>query len=126
MKSPLALMIFWIFLSDVCDTVSQLVLKSCINSLGWNIDSVKKALQLAFELAKIPVAWVGFIFSIFSLLIWLFVLRHSDLNLAFCVDSMRYILIALASMAVLKEKISFMRWAGIFSVVCGITLVVLG
>ncbi|MBI3602626.1 MAG: hypothetical protein HY209_07035 [Candidatus Omnitrophica bacterium] len=126
MKSQLVLIIFWIFASDVCDTICQLLLKFCINSLGWHIDSIKKALQLTFELAKIPVAWLGLMFSIFSLFIWLFVLTRSDLNFAFSADSMRYILIAVASTAVLKEKIGFMRWAGIGTVVCGITLVALG
>ena len=57
---------------------------------------------------------------------WLFVLTKADLNFAFSIDSMRYILIALASVLVLKEKISIIRWLGIFTVICGITLVAIG
>jgi hypothetical protein len=43
-----------------------------------------------------PRLWVGFIFSIISLCIWLFVLSKADLNFAFSADSMHYIFIALA------------------------------
>ena len=126
MKGPLLVIIFLIFLSDICDTISQLVLKSSINSLDWEIDSISKAIRLVFRLGKIPFVWLGLIFSVLSLLIWLFVLTKSDLNFAFSLDSMRYVLIAVASMIFLKEKIGPVRWAGICAVVCGIVLVTIG
>jgi uncharacterized membrane protein len=78
------------------------------------------------HLIKTPRVLIGAIFSAISLFIWLFVLKKSDLNFAFSIDSMRYILIALASLLILKEKINTMRWLGIFAVVCGIMLVAIG
>ena len=126
MKAGLAFIIFWILASGLCDTISQLLLKSCINTLDIQVNGIKKALQLALSVGKIPRAWVGLLFSILSLFIWLFVLTNSDLNFAFSLDSMRYVLIALASTVVLKERISSIRWLGILAVVIGITLVTLG
>ena len=126
MKESLLLVIFLIFLSDICDTISQLVLKSSINSLDWEINSVSKAIRLVIRLGKIPFVWLGLVFSFFSLLVWLFVLTKTDLNFAFSLDSMRYVLIAVASMIFLNEKIGPVRWAGIGAVVGGIVLVTIG
>ncbi len=115
-----------IALTDFCDTISQLILKSSINSLDWHINTVKKALRLVRQLTKIPRVWFGFILSGVSLLIWLLVLARADLNFAFSLDSMRYIMIALASALVLKEKVGITRWMGVSCVVFGIVLVALG
>ena len=126
MKESVLVIIFWIFLSVVFDTISQLVLKSSINSLDWEINSVPKAIRLVIRLGKIPLAWVALIFGICSLFIWLFVLTKTDLNFAFSLDSMRYVLIAVASGIFLKETIGPVRWAGIGAIVCGIALVTIG
>ena len=126
MKQTLFFIIFLIFLTDICDTVSQLLLKSAINSLDLHINTVRKVIRLMVHLITNPRVLIGFIFSAVSLFIWLFVLTKSDLNFAFSMDSMRYILIALASVFVLKEKISIVRWLGIFAVVCGIVIVAIG
>jgi uncharacterized membrane protein len=61
-----------------------------------------------------------------SLLIWLYALSKAELNLAFSVDSMHYIFIALASKIFLKEKVGLNRWIGTILIVTGITLVTLG
>lgn len=126
MKTNIFLIIGLIALTDLCDTVNQLILKATIDSSNWHIDSVKKALHLVWQLMKVWRIWVGFLLSGISLLIWLFVLTKADLNLAFSLDSMRYIMIALASVIFLKEKISLARWAGIACVVGGIVLVAMG
>ena len=126
MKQNLIFIIFLIFATDICDTVSQLFLKSYINSLDLHINTVKKVIHLVIQLIKTPKVWISVIFSTLSLFMWLFVLTKSDLNFAFSIDSMRYILIALASVSILKEKINTARWLGIFAVVCGIMLVAIG
>ena len=122
--------IFFIFglilLTDIFDTASQLFLKSSINSLDSHVNTIKKAFQFIWRLIRIPRVWIGFIFSAVSLGFWLFVLSKSDLNFAFSLDSMRYILITLASGLFLKEKISPSRWMGIVCVVFGIMLVAAG
>ena len=126
MKQGLVFIISLIFVTDLCDTVSQLLLKSAVNSLDLHINTIKKVIRLAVQLIKTPRVLIGSFFSALSLLIWLFVLTRSDLNFAFSIDSMRYILIALASVLILKEKVNTVRWLGIFAVVCGIMLVAIG
>ena len=105
---------------------SQLLLKTSINQLDLHINSFRKAINMVILLVKTPRIWVSFIFSSVSLFVWLFALTKADLNFAFSLDSMRYILIALASVLVLKEKINLIRWLGISAVVCGIMLVAIG
>ncbi len=126
MKQNLIFIIFLIFATDICDTISQLLLKTSINSLDLHINTIKKVIRLVVQLLKTPRVFIGSIFSAVSLLIWLFVLTKSDLNFAFSIDSMRYILVALASVLILKEKINTARWLGILAVVCGIVLVAIG
>ncbi len=126
MKEHIFLIIGLILITDICDTISQLILKSSINKLNWHVNSVAKALHLIVELLKVPRVWLGFLLSGVSLVFWLIALTKADLNLAFSLDSMRYILISGASVIFLKEKVGRRRWAGIMFVVLGITLVTLG
>ncbi len=126
MKQHIFFIIGLILLTDIFDTVSQLLLKASINSLDLQVNTIKKALRFSWQLIRIPRVWIGFIFSTISLGFWLFVLSKSDLNFAFSLDSMRYILITLASGLFLKEKISLPRWLGIMCVVFGIMLVTVG
>ncbi len=126
MKTNIFFIIGLIALTDLCDTISQLILKSSINSIDWHVNTVQKALRLIWQLLKLPRVWLGFLISGISFLIWLFVLTKADLNLAFSLDSMRYVMIALASVLLLKEKVSIVRWLGITCVVFGIAMVAMG
>ena len=126
MKEHILFIIGLIALTDLCDTVSQLILKSSINSLDRHINSLKKVFRLIWQLLKTFRIWLGFLLSLVSLSIWLFVLSKTELNLAFSLDSMRYIMIAFASVIFLKEKVGATRWLGIMCVAAGIFLVAIG
>ncbi len=125
MKVSLTFIMLLIVSTSICDTISQLFLKTSINFLNADITSIKNIFGFIIRLALIPKVWVGFIFSCLSLFIWLFVLSKADLNFAFSLDSMHYIFIALASSLILKEKVEFKRWIGTTLVVLGIALVTL-
>lgn len=123
MKIPLLILLTLIIITDICDTLSQLVLKSSINSLNVQVHSPLKVLQFLVRLARIPRVWLSLIFSSLSLLVWLFVLSKTDLSLAYSMDSMRYVFITFASVVVLKERVGTMRWMGIIAIITGIMLV---
>jgi len=112
-----------IFLTSLCDTINQLFLKSSINAISFNVYKPGEIVKFILKIILTPRVWLGFLFTVASLCIWLVVLSRADLNLAFSVDSMHYILIAVASMIFLKEKISLLRWIGISVIVFGIILV---
>jgi drug/metabolite transporter (DMT)-like permease len=124
MKPSMFFILLLIVLTGICDTINQLVLKSAINSLRVSLSAnILKILQFIIRLVLVPRVWISLFFSILSLCIWLFVLSKIDLNLAFSLDSMHYIFIALTSGLVLKEKVGLKRWLGTISIILGIILV---
>jgi len=124
MKESLIFILFLIVLTSICDTINQLFLKSAINSLNASLTgNILKILRFILKLIIMPRVWIGFLFAVLSLCIWLFVLSKADLNFAFSADSMHYIFIALASRFVLKEKVGLKRWAGTIFIILGIILV---
>jgi len=124
-KPQLLLIITLILLTSTCDTISQLFLKTSINKLNFETHGIKKILISIGKLLLIPRIYLGGMFSLLSLSIWLYVLSKADLNFAFSLDSMHYVLIAIGSVIFLKEKVSLVRWIGTISIVIGITLVAL-
>jgi len=123
MTAGIIFIVFLIFLTSVFDTISQLFLKHAINSLAFNIDSLKKIPRFILRISLIPFVWIGFFFSCLSLFFWMFVLSRAELSFAFSVDSLHYILIALSSRVFLKEKVGLWRWMGTALIMIGIIMV---
>lgn len=124
MKEGLLITLFLIALTSLCDTVNQLFLKSAIDSLSFSPTfNIIKLFKFIFQLLIKPRLWLGFVFSIISLCIWLSVLSRADLNFAFSADSMHYIFIAFAARLFLKEKFSSLRWLGTALIVVGIVFI---
>jgi len=116
-----------IALTSLCDTISQLFLKSGIDTLNFKPTlNIIKIFKFIFQLIRMPRLWLGFVFSLISLCVWLVVLSKADLNFAFSADSMHYIFIAVAARLVLKERFSSLRWIGTGLIVAGIVIVSIG
>ncbi len=124
-KPQLILIITLIIFTSTCDTIAQLFLKKSINKLNFETRGIKKILVSIGKLLLVLGVYIGGLFSLLSLFIWLYVLSKADLNFAFSLDSMHYVLIAIGSVIFLKEKVSLVRWVGTISIVIGITLVAL-
>lgn len=98
MREGTFFILFLIVLTSICDTINQTFLKSAINDLNFNSNkSILNIVKFIIRIILTPKVWIGFLFSVTSLCIWLFVLSKADLNFAFSLDSMHYIFIALAS-----------------------------
>ena len=123
MQTNILFIIFLITLTCICDTVSQIFLKSSIDSIEQKTDSLKNIFKFIFQITRFKKVWFGFSFNILSLFMWLFVLSKADLNFAFPLDSMHYIFIGIASQIFLKEKLNSKRWTGISFIVAGIILI---
>lgn len=124
MKEGLSLILFLIIGASIFDTLTQLFLKSAINSLQISVSgSVTRIIQFIRKLIRLPQAWIALFFSILAFCTWLFVLSRADLSLAFSIGSVHYIFIAFSSKFLLREKVGFKRWLGTFFIVIGIVLV---
>ena len=124
MREGLLVVLSLIALTSLCDTINQLFLKSAVDSLSFPpAFNIIKIFKFIFRLLIKPRLWLGFIFSVISLCIWLVVLSKAELSFAFSADSMHYIFIALASWLILKEKFNSLRWLGTGLIVIGIVAV---
>jgi uncharacterized membrane protein len=123
MQTATLFIILLIVLTSFFDTISQLFLKNSINSLIPPGKNIKKIFFFILKLIMIPLVWLGGIFSLASLFIWLFALSRAELNFAFSIDSMHYVFIALAAKVFLKEKVGIKRWTGTLFIALGIVLV---
>src|SRR6202030_2053963 len=54
--------------------------------------------------------WLGIVFTILSLVSWLYVLRHIPLSIAFPLSNVVHVLVPLGCWIFLGEKISTLRW----------------
>ena len=70
-----------------------------------------------------PWTWLGIVFTILSLVSWLYVLRHVPLSVAFPLSNVVHVLVPLASWIFLGELIGTTRWWGITLVLVGLIVV---
>ncbi|HEY9712652.1 MAG TPA: SMR family transporter [Chroococcales cyanobacterium] len=61
-----------------------------------------------------------------EIILWTFVLTKLAVNTAFPMSSLSFVIIALLSRWVLKEHVSGKRWAGVWLILCGTSLVGVG
>ena len=66
----------------------------------------------------------GLFLYFISAIILIYALKFIKLNIAYPITSLSYIFVSLFSLYFLKEKISLIRWVGIFSIVVGVCLIV--
>ncbi|MDI6605798.1 MAG: EamA family transporter [Candidatus Omnitrophota bacterium] len=124
MREGLSFILLLIIVSSILDTITQLFLKSAINSLQIPVyANFARIIRFIRELIRLPQVWVALLFSVLALCTWLWVLSKADLNLAFSIGSVHYIFIAFSSKFLLREKVGFKRWLGTFFIVIGIVLV---
>lgn len=124
MNPGVVFILFLIMLTSACDTVSQLSLKSAINTIQISEkNQFLKVVKFIIAIIMRPRVMIGGLFSLLSLFIWLFALSKSELNYAFSADSMHYIFIAVASRFILKEKFGATRLFGTILIVVGIALI---
>lgn len=105
MKSHLTLKIFLlIILSDFVDTAAQLIMKK--------------------GLAGSPLlTGIGVLVYVLNFFIWIVILYKVDLSIAMPVGSFSYILVPIAAIIFLNERVDLLRWAGICCIVLGIYFV---
>jgi drug/metabolite transporter (DMT)-like permease len=126
MQHNILIILGLIIISNVFDTARELFLKSAINTLGVESPrDIRSLIRFISKLLRKHRIYLSFVCSIFSLLFYLLVLSKADLNLAFSLDSIHYIFIAVSAKLILKEKVGASRWFGTLFVIIGIVLVTL-
>lgn len=110
--------------TDILETLTQLCFKkSVFSAIGLDspgLAGLGAVLKTAFSS---PLLWCGFAAVAVTFIIWSTVLSKIDLSVAVPVASFSYILVPLASIIFLREKISILRWAGICFIIAGVIFV---
>jgi len=110
--------------SDILETtVHFLFKKSTLDvSYGQVVDLTTMAAFLKAVFAS-PFLWGGLLTVVTVFILWSVVLSKIDLSVAVPIASFSYILIPVVSIIFLHEKISALRWLGVFFVLTGVIFV---
>lgn len=114
----------FLILTDVFETFIQFCFKkSAISANLLEIHNFHDAAAFVWVVIHSPFLWVA-LFAAFCLFtIWSTILSKIDLSVAVPVASFSYIAVPLVSAVFLGEKISTIRWSGIFFILIGVILV---
>ncbi len=124
-KKRITLKLFLFLVStDVLETFTQFCFKK--STLGLGAPEIKALWDIFIFLRGVffsPFLWLGFLSVLLTFSIWSSILSKIDLSVAVPVCSFSYILVPLVSIIFLNEKISLLRWTGIFFILAGVIFV---
>jgi uncharacterized membrane protein len=103
--------------------VAQVLLKKGMNDVG-KVTLVEMAKQFIRIIFTNPYVFVGLTIYVISTVIYLAALSRGELNVVYPIISISYIVAAILSVFFLNEKITLVRWVGIFTIVAGVIMVV--
>jgi drug/metabolite transporter (DMT)-like permease len=122
-KITLKIFLFLIF-SDILETFAHFCFKkSALAQSGLFITSPQDAFMFLKSIISSGFLWLGLASVVSEFTVWCTVLSKIDLSVAVPVASFSYILVPLVSVFIFCEKISLLRWLGIFFILTGVICV---
>ena len=122
-KLTLKILLTLIF-SDLLETFTQFCFKK--STFSQSEFYITKLLDIAIFLKAVfssPFLWFALLSVLLTFILWSTILSKIDLSVAIPVCSFSYISIPLVSIIFLHEKISALRWVGIFFILVGVIFV---
>lgn len=111
---------------DILETCTHLFFKkSVLPESALQIDNLAAVIIFLKAVFSSPFLWCGLIMVFLVFIVWSTILSKIDLSVAVAVCSFSYILVPLASIIFLNEKIGILRWLGIAFILIGIIFVAL-
>jgi len=122
-RLTLKIFLFLVFI-DFLETFAQFCFKkTALSERGLEIKAFADAAHFIGTIIPSPFLWLGLISVMMIFVIWSTILSKIDLSVAVPVCSFSYITIPLVSVFYFHEKISALRWFGIFFIIFGIIFV---
>lgn len=122
-RLTLRVILFLVF-SDILETFTQFCFKKgVLSQSGLDIKIFSDILNFFMGVFSSWFLWLGLLSVILTFVIWSTILSKVDLSVAVPVASFSYILIPIVSIIFLQEKISVLRWSGIFFILIGVIFV---
>jgi drug/metabolite transporter (DMT)-like permease len=124
-KKKLTLKILSVLIfSDLLETFTQFCFKkSTFSQSEFYITGLLDSVVFLKGVFSSPFLWVGLLSVALTFIIWSTILSKIDLSVAVPIASFSYILVPLVSIIFLHEKISALRWLGIFFILAGVIFV---
>jgi drug/metabolite transporter (DMT)-like permease len=122
-KLTFKILSFLIFI-DGLETLTQFCFKKSTFSLGnFQMKAFQDIFTFLYGVLSSPFLWLGLLSVMATFIIWSTILSKIDLSVAVPVCSFSYVTIPLVSIIFLHEKISLLRWSGIFFILVGVIFV---
>lgn len=112
-----------IILNDIGDTVAQAFMKQGLAATGISSVNMGNIAEFLARGVSSPVLWLGILVYILNFFVWIIIIYKIDLSIAVPVGSFSYILVPIAAMIFLREKVEPLRWLGIAFIILGIHFV---
>lgn len=110
--------------SDILESAIHFFFKkSVLTQADFAVTNLAGAAAFFKLVFSSPFLWGGLAGVVIVFIIWSTVLAKIDLSVAVPVASFSYILVPIISIIFLDEKVTILRWAGIFLILAGIILV---
>ena len=110
--------VIWLLFSIVLGALGQVFLKIA----SMSVRDREPLVQFYLALATNYNLWIGFACYGASFFIWMRILAHFDLSYARPMVGLGYIITALLAVFLLGEKVTPLRWLGIFLTVAGVII----
>ena len=122
-KLTLKILLFLVF-TDFMETFTHLCFKkSALIENQIVITKFSEVVVFLYSVFSSPFLWLGLLSVLATFIIWSTLLSKIDLSVAVPVCSFSYILIPLASIIFLHEKVSLFRWSGVLFILLGVVFV---
>lgn len=122
-KITLTILLFLIF-CDILETFTQFCFKrSALTGSAMDIANLSQITAFLHSAIASPFLWLGLLSVISTFVIWSTILSKIDLSVAVPIASFSYILVPIASIIFLHEKITPLRWVAIVFILIGVILV---
>jgi len=116
--------VLFLVLTDILETFTHLCFKkSALTGSGFNAQSFAGIFEFLSVVFSSPFVWLGLLTVLSIFIIWSSILSKIDLSVAVPIASFSYILVPLASIVYFHERISMLRWLGIFFILIGVIFV---
>ena len=117
-------LLFFLVLTDFLETFTHLCFKkSVFAETGFAINRTADIFIFLQSVFSSPFLWLGLLSVLATFILWSSLLSKIDLSVAVPVCSFSYILIPLASIIFLHEKVSLSRWSGVLFILLGVVFV---
>ncbi len=121
------LTVFWVLLSELWNTLGQVLFKKSTNRLSFAHEkSLKSYLDFLTQVIGQPRILLGLLAMAAGLIFWLLALSQAELSVVFPLGSIQYILILFASRLFLSETTDALRISGTLLITLGIAFTMLG